>query len=95
MTPSAESNPVVSDKTETSPAKPINPAAIRKAIAAGKEMAKQPEITKADIARKMYEIISDEPREIIIQAFVDGAGLTPKGAQTYFYNCKRKAKKSV
>lgn len=75
--------------------KPINPAAIKKAISAGKEMTKQPEVTKADIARKMYETISGEPREIIIQAFVDGAGLTPKGAQTYFYNCKRKAKKAT
>lgn len=93
MTPSAETNPVVSDKTETLPAKPINPAAIKKAIAAGKEMAKQPNVTKADIARKMFETIADEPREIIVQAFVDGAGLTPKGAQTYFYNCKRKAAK--
>lgn len=95
MALSTETNTVVSDKTETPPAKPINPAAIKKAIAAGKEMAKQPEVTKADIARKMYESISDEPREIIVQAFVDGAGLTPKGAQTYFYNCKRKARKAT
>jgi hypothetical protein len=40
----------------------------------------------------MYALIAGEPRDIIIQAFVDGAGLTPKGAQTYFYNCRRKAK---
>jgi len=33
-----------------------------------------------------------KPREIIVQAFVDGAELTPKGAQTYFYNCRRKVK---
>ncbi|MGH8284937.1 MAG: hypothetical protein ACRETT_04130 [Steroidobacteraceae bacterium] len=42
----------------------------------------------------MCELISGEPREITVQAFVDGAGLTPKGAQTYFYNCKRKARKA-
>lgn len=75
------------------PAKPANPAAVKKAISLGKEMGKQAEVTKADVARKMFELISGEPREVIVQAFVEGAGLTPKGAQTYFYNCKRKAAK--
>jgi len=72
-------------------AKPTNPAAVRKAVALGKDMRKQPDMSKSDVARKMYETISEEPREVIVQAFVDGAGLTPKGAQTYFYNCRRKA----
>ena len=71
--------------------KPTNSAAVRKAIALGKDMRKVPETSKADVARKMFETIADEPREVIVQAFVDGAGLTPKGAQTYFYNCRRKA----
>jgi len=75
------------------PIKPKNPAAVKKAVALGKEMSKTPEITKVAVAIKMYELIADERREIIVQAFVDGAGLTPKGAQTYFYNCKRKAKR--
>jgi hypothetical protein len=75
------------------PPKATNPAAVKKAVALGKEILKQPEKTKADAARAMFELISGEPREIIIQAFVDGAGLTPKGAQTYFYNCRRKSKK--
>ena len=73
------------------PVKPTNPAAVRKTVALGKEMRKAPDTSKADVARKMFETIADEPREIIVQAFVDGAGLTPKGAQTYFYNCRRKA----
>ena len=75
--------------------KPTNPAAIRKAVALGKDMRKVPDTSKADAARKMFETIAEEPREVIVQAFVDGAGLTPKGAQTYFYNCKRKAQKSA
>jgi hypothetical protein len=84
-----------SEKTDaTAPAqnavKPTNPAAVRKAIALGKDMRKAPDTSKADVARKMFETISDEPREVVVQAFVDGAGLTPKGAQTYFYNCRRK-----
>ena len=73
------------------PVKPVNAAAVRKAVALGKDMRKQPDVSKADVARKMYETISDEPKDVIVQAFVDGAGLTPKGALTYFYNCKRKA----
>ena len=77
------------------PAKPVNAAAVKKAISLGKEMGKQAEVTKADVARKMFELISGESREVIVQAFVEGASLTPKGAQTYFYNCKRKAAKSA
>ena len=45
--------------------------------------------SKADAARVIYEMIHDEVREIIVQAFVDGATLTIKGAPTYFYNVKR------
>ena len=77
------------------PVKPTNPAAVRKAVALGKEMRKAPDTSKADVARKMFETIADEPREIIVQAFVDGAGLTPKGALTYFYNCRRRAEKAA
>jgi len=72
--------------------KPTNAAAVRKAVALGKDMRKQPDTSKADVARKMFETIAEEPREVIVQAFVDGAGLTPKGALTYFYNCRRKVK---
>ena len=75
--------------------KPTNVAAVRKAIALGKDLRKQPDTSKADVARKMFEAIADEPREVIVQAFVDGAGLTPKGAPTYFYNCKRRAEKAA
>jgi ribosomal protein S24E len=66
---------------------------VRKAIALGKDMRTAPDTSKADVASKMFETIANEPREVIVQAFVDGAGLTPKGAQTYFYNCKRRAEK--
>jgi hypothetical protein len=75
--------------------KPSTPATVRRAVALGKEMRKDPNASKADVARKMFETIADEPREVIVQAFVDGAGLTPKGAQTYFYNCRRRADKAA
>ena len=90
-TPKAEN--VNANSTAQAAAKPTNAAAVRKAVALGKDMRKQPDFSKADVARKMYESISEEPREVIVQAFVDGAGLTPKGAQTYFYNCRRRAEK--
>ena len=98
MTPDNETkteSPVTTNQSPapTQPPKAINPATVRKAVALGKEIRKQPDKTKADAAREIYALISGEPREIIIQAFIDGAGLTPKGAQTYFYNCKRKAAK--
>ena len=81
-------------------AKPVvvakNPASIKKAVALGREMKKnKPDVTKAEIALAMYEMLIDEPREIVAQAFVDGAGLTPKGAMTYVYNTKRKHAKAA
>jgi hypothetical protein len=43
----------------------------------------------------IYEALKAEDKEVIAAAFVQGATLTEKGAVTYFYNCKRKAKKST
>lgn len=101
MTPSntsKQSEPVEknesTEKAETTT--PLtNAANVKKAVALGKDMKKQnPEVSKADVARAMYELIREESREVIVQAFIEGASLTPKGAQTYFYNCKRKFKKT-
>jgi hypothetical protein len=61
--------------TPAQPPKAINPAAVKKTVALGKEVRKQPENTKADAARQMLELISGEPHEIVVQAFVDGAHL--------------------
>ena len=51
--------------------------------------------SKADAARGIYEMIKDEERDVIIQAFVDGATLTVKGAPTYFYNVKRQIERKA
>jgi len=69
---------------------PKNVEQVKKPLALGKELMKKGDVTKADVSRKMYELIRDETREVIVQEFVDGAGLTPKGAQTCFYNAKSK-----
>jgi len=69
-------------------AKPL----IKEAIAQGKAIIKDGK-SKADAARAIYALIKDESKEIIVAVFVEGATLTPKGALTYWYNCKRRAAK--
>jgi len=59
----------------------------RAALAEGK--------TKADAAMIMYLILKDEPRDQAVEALVQGASLTPKGAMTYWYNCKRKVRRAA
>ena len=39
--------------------------------------------------------MKDEPKEVIVAAFIEGATLTEKGALTYWYNCRRKAAKEA
>ena len=65
---------------------------IKDAIAQGKAIIKEGK-SKADAARAIYALIKDEPKEVIVAAFVEGATLTPKGSLTYWYNCKRRAAK--
>jgi len=83
----------VKDNKSKSSIAPENPANYKKAVSLGKEMSKKPDVTKADVARKMFELIKDEKREVIAQAFVEGCNLTPKGSMTYVYNIRRKMKK--
>ena len=75
------------------PIKPKNPSNYKKAISLGKELQKNPDLTKADISREMFPLIENEKREVIAQAFVEGANLTPKGSMTYVYNVRRQLKK--
>jgi bisphosphoglycerate-independent phosphoglycerate mutase (AlkP superfamily) len=73
--------------------KASNPDNVKKAVALGKELSKKGDISKVDVAVQMFKFLENEPREVIAQAFVDGANLTPKGAMTYVYNVRRKAAK--
>ena len=72
---------------------PKNTVNYKKAVSLGKELSKTPDIKKAEVARKMFELIQDEDREVIAKAFVEGANLTEKGSMTYVYNIRRKLKK--
>ena len=62
------------------------------AIRAGKQTLAE-EGSKAAAARVIFSMLKDEPRDVILQAFIDGASITPKGSPTYFYNISRKFKK--
>ena len=59
---------------------PKNIANYNKAVSLGKELSKDPEMTKAEVARRMYDLIKDESREVISMAFQEGARITPKGS---------------
>ena len=78
--------------TETTIPKPKNPEAVVRAKKLGQSQIAEGK-TKVEATRAMYPLIKDESREIICQAFVDGAGLTERGAMTYFYNVVRHFKK--
>lgn len=72
----------------------LGKAAIKEAIAKGKAVIKEGK-SKADAAMVIFEALKDEEKDVVIAAFVQGATLTEKGAVTYWYNCRRKAKKAV
>ena len=73
----AEVETLKSDKTDTTApvqnaVKPTNPAAVRKAIALGKDMRKVPDTSKADVARKMFETIQDLKERLPILQLLSG-----------------------
>lgn len=70
----------------------LNKPVIKEAITKGKALIKDGG-PKVDAAMLIFEALKGEDKEVIIAAFVQGATLTEKGAVTYFYNCRRKAKK--
>lgn len=76
------------------PAVDVSKPAIQAAIVRGKALIAEGK-SKADAAREIYAAIKDESKDTIVEAFVQGATLTPKGALTYWYNCRRKAAKQT
>lgn len=70
----------------------LNKPVIKEAITKGKALIKDGK-SKVEAAMLIFEALKDEDSEVIVAAFVQGAALTEKGAVTYFYNCRRKAKK--
>jgi hypothetical protein len=72
----------------------LNKPSIKEAIAKGKALIKEGK-SKADAAMEIFVALKDEEKDVVIAAFVQGATLTEKGAVTYWYNCRRKVKKSA
>ncbi len=82
--------PVEPDQTEATQDDAAIAEAIAQAVTVGKDLIAGG-ATKAFTAWSMYESINHLPREVVVKAFIEGAGLTEKGAMTYWYNCRRKA----
>lgn len=72
----------------------LNKQPIKEAIAKGKALIKEGK-SKAEAAMEIFVALKGEEKDVVIAAFVQGATLTEKGAVTYWYNCRRKAKKSA
>jgi hypothetical protein len=67
---------------------------ITKSIQEGKRVIKEGG-TKVEASMTMFRLIHDLNQDDVVKAFVEGASLTPKGALTYWYNCRRKMKKEL
>ena len=67
---------------------------IAQAIAEGQALIAEGK-TKVEAAMAIYYHLHESPQEVVINAFIDGASLTPKGALTYWYNCRRKLLREV
>ncbi len=76
----------------TNELEPINPTLYLKAIEVGKEIYETSN-SKAEAAREIFKLLIDEPREIVLKAFIEGASITVKGSPTYYYNIRRKMRK--
>ena len=50
--------------------------------------------TKVEIARAIYPGIANLSKYEIVDVFIQGIELTPKGAVTYYYNMKRESAKN-
>ena len=64
----------------------------RQAIEAGRQTLVD-ERSKAAAARVIFKILSNECRDVVLQAFIEGADITHKGSPTYYYNITRKLKR--
>jgi hypothetical protein len=76
-------------KKQTEPTIPANDELIDQAVAEGRAIVAQGG-TKIDAAMAIFRLLETMAQAVILQAFIEGATLTEKGALTYWYNCRRK-----
>ena len=86
----------MTDKSKLSQTNKTEPKTIQEAIKIGTDLIAK-KMTKAETSMVMYRLLHEGgcDQETIVDAFVKGASLTPMGARTYFYNCKRKYQAEV
>jgi len=80
-------------KVESTPKVEPDQDAVAGAIAEGKTLIEQGK-PKIEAAMAIYAKLEGQSQETIVAAFIEGASLTPKGALTYWYNCRRKLAKN-
>lgn len=51
--------------------KSANLANFRKAISTGQAMTKKGDVTKAEVARAIYDLVKDEERDVIVEVFIE------------------------
>ena len=73
----------------SAPSTPIDPERLKQALSIGLKTLKDSG-SKAAAARAIYDLIHMESRDVILQAFIDGATVTVKGAPTYYHTISRK-----
>lgn len=69
---------------------------VSEVIKIGQDLIKK-DTTKSEASMAMYRSLAEHgiDQETIVEAFIKGANLTPMGARTYFYNCRRKHKSEL
>lgn len=85
-------NVEVTDVGESSATPEPNAELIDNAIAEGMALINLGK-PKIEAAMLIYAKLEVESQETVVDAFIKGASLTPKGALTYWYNCRRKVRK--
>lgn len=70
----------------------IDTSLIEKAVEAGQALigAGKPKI---EAAMAIYTMLEAVNQQAVVEALIRGANLTPMGAVTYWYNCKRRLAK--
>jgi hypothetical protein len=76
-----------------SKSRPFPKETIKAAISEGKALIKDGK-TNVEATTAMYAKLKNADRKTAVAAFMEGAGLTEKGAVTYWYNCRRKTVKA-
>ena len=64
---------------------PLNSSLYMDAIRMGQQVLLE-QGSNAAAAIEIFKFLKEESREVVLQAFIEGANITPKGSPIYFYN---------